>query len=500
MSDNFTSIEQTLDGGYIIGRYSNSNISVGLGSKTENAIGDEDYWIVKVDSLGNVLWDNTIGSTDNDYLRTIHQTFDGGYILGGNSQGNLSGDKSENRIGTSVDIWIVKLDIFGNVIWDNTIGGTNMDNVIRIIQTNDSGFIIGGSSSSNISGDKSSPPHNAGISDCWIVKTDRNGSVVWDKTIGGNDFDRLESLEQTADGGFILGGESYSNTSAEKTENGFGDNDYWIVKTDGFANVICQKTLGGSHEDLLGDVIETIDGGYIAVGRSRSNISGNKTDDNIGYYSAWIVKLTNLYCPHEYTICEAQSYFFNNQYLNTEGVYKDTLLSSGGGDSIVSLKLTILATYRDSIETAICTGQTYTHGQEVYNTTGFYSDTLISSVTGCDSIIVLNLSVDSVLKDTINDTICEGETYSFSSQNLVALGIYNDTLTSFGGCDSIVTLNLIINPISRDTTTQSICTGDSILWGSDYYKAGGYYNDTLTSSLGCDSIKMLHLMVDSVLD
>ncbi|HKR06488.1 MAG TPA: T9SS type A sorting domain-containing protein [Bacteroidia bacterium] len=290
--DYLFSIEQTSDGGYILGGYSFSIIS---GDKTENGNGLSDYWPVKTDASGIVQWENSIGGSTSDALRSIEQTADGGYILGGRSNSNISGDKTENCIGgTYLDYWIVKTDASGIIQWQNTIGGTNGDELFSIQQTNDGGYILGGHSWSNISGDKTENSCNNTF-DYWIVKTDATGNIQWQKTIGGNSADYLRSIQQTADGGYILGGYSWSGISCDKTENNwdttFATSDYWIVKTDTSGIIQWEKTIGGNNEDWLYSIQQTADGGYILGGWSTSNISGDKTENSNGTEDYWIVKL-----------------------------------------------------------------------------------------------------------------------------------------------------------------------------------------------------------------
>ncbi|MBL0073652.1 MAG: T9SS type A sorting domain-containing protein [Bacteroidetes bacterium] len=290
-----TSIKQTTDGGYILGGFSQSNAS---GDKTENnydtLCATFDYWIVKTDSLGNLIWDITIGGSDEDRLLAIEQTADNGFILGGFSRSNISGVKVENNIGASptTDYWIVKTDSLGNIEWQNTIGGSLYDYLYSIKQTQDGGYILGGMSCSNISGDKTETCLWYG--DYWIIKTDSLGTIQWQNTIGGNGNDALFSLVQTSDGGYLLGGESNSNISWDKTENSMGDFDYWIVKTNSVGNIQWQNTIGGSEGDFLESLQQTTDGGYILGGWSLSNISGDKTQNNcdstLGYPDFWIVK------------------------------------------------------------------------------------------------------------------------------------------------------------------------------------------------------------------
>lgn len=284
-NDLLFSIQSTPDGGYILGGYSESNIS---GDKTENSNGGNDYWIVKIDAFGNILWQNTIGGSGNDQLTCLKLTSDGGYILGGYSISNISGDKTENSIGL-FDYWIVKTDSMGNVQWQNTIGGNNLDWLISISQTSDGGYILGGFSNSGASGDKTE--NSNGQFDYWIVKTDSMGSIQWQNTIGGNGFDQLYSVHQTSDGGYILGGFSDSDISGDKAANSLGWNDYWIVKTDATGNIQWQRTIGGNSSDQLFSLQPTTDGGYILGGWSQSGMSGDKMENSIGLYDFWLVKV-----------------------------------------------------------------------------------------------------------------------------------------------------------------------------------------------------------------
>jgi len=283
--DQLNSIQQTSDGGYILGGWSDSNIS---GDKTEDSQGNYDYWVVKLDAEGNIQWQNTIGGNSVDYLTSIQHTSDGGYILGGWSNSGVSGDKTENSQGAN-DYWVVKLDPIGYIQWQNTIGGGSYDYLTSIQQTTDGGYILGGMSQSDVSGDKTEICQ--GDFDYWVVKLDASGNIQWQNTIGGNSWDELESLEQTTDGGYILGGYSYSDISGDKTENCQGNHDYWVVKLDASGNIQWQNTIGGNLDDLLYSVQQTSDGGYILGGASGSGFSGDKTESSQGYFDYWVVKL-----------------------------------------------------------------------------------------------------------------------------------------------------------------------------------------------------------------
>jgi hypothetical protein len=155
--------------------------------------------------------------------------------------------------------------------------------------TKDGGYILGGSSSSSASGDKSHG--KKGSKDFWVVKTDSTGNKQWDNTIGGNSYSYLYSLQQTTDGGYILGGSSGGDAVHDKTEPGRGLSDFWIVKIAANGKVQWDKTIGGSDQDILYTIKETKRNKYVAGGYSISVISGDKTVDTKGYADYWSIDL-----------------------------------------------------------------------------------------------------------------------------------------------------------------------------------------------------------------
>ena len=279
------SVRQTTDRGYILGGYSNGDIS---GDKTEDNIGDYDYWIVKTDSTGYVEWDNTIGSNDEDISHFIEHTADGGYIIAGYSEGNISGDKTGNNT-AGQDFWIVKLNSSGTIEWDKTIGSAGDDKCYTAKPTKDGGYILGGQSNGDISGDKTGD--SFGLSDYWVVKISSNGNIQWENTIGSDGGETCFSAFQTSDEGYIIGGHSGGSISGDKTENSIGFNDFWIVKTDSAGAVQWDNTIGSSGMDYLYTLQPTADEGFIMGGFSMGNISGDKTENSInGSFDYWIVK------------------------------------------------------------------------------------------------------------------------------------------------------------------------------------------------------------------
>lgn len=277
-------IQQTTDGGYIIGGSSNSMSSE---DKSEDQIGAFDFWVIKLDNTGNITWENTIGGTGEDDLYTIVQTPDGGYILGGISTSNISVDKSEPSFG-STDYWLIKIDDAGNIQWQKTIGGSGAEDLLQILITGDGGYLLGGHSGSGISGLKSEPCF--GGEDYWIVKTDPLGNIEWQNTIGGNAGDYFTSMVPASDGGYLLGGYSSSGISGDKTETSM-DDDYWIVKINDAGNIEWQNTIGGARGDILNSIVAVDASGYLLGGTSLSGISGDKSENRIGNQDWWSMEI-----------------------------------------------------------------------------------------------------------------------------------------------------------------------------------------------------------------
>ncbi|QAA81977.1 T9SS type A sorting domain-containing protein [Aequorivita sp. H23M31] len=278
--------QPTADYGFIL---AGSSLSGKTGNKEQENINNLDYWIWKMDERGDLDWQKSFGGMGADFLSSITNTRDGGFILAGSSNSLKGGDKIEDCFGNE-DYWIIKLNAKGDEEWQVTIGGSGRDIVKEIHQTKDGGYIVGGSSESGVSGNKTSP--HFGSLDYWIVKLDPNGVIEWQRTSGGKLMDQLESILPTKDEGFIVGGWSNSPISGNKNEESFGEGDYWIIKLNKYGEMEWQRTLGGESDDHLSVLLECKEGGYLAGGNSRSNTSGSKAKSNGKGTDFWIIKLT----------------------------------------------------------------------------------------------------------------------------------------------------------------------------------------------------------------
>lgn len=290
------SVQQTHDDGYIL-----------CGTTARDGL--EKVWLVKTDSAGELEWEATFGGDGWDVGRAVRQTTDRGYIIAGwttshgvgeedvyliktDENGNLvwemnyGGSKADrgydiieiggghvvigqtySKAEASSDIYLIKVDRDGKLLWERTFGGDQVDIGSSIQPTTDGGFIIGGSTYSK----------GAGLYDAWLIKTDSAGNRQWERTYGGAEDDFCRALRHTADGGYIFVGE----TSSFKT----GGPNVWVVKTDSSGNVTWSQVLGGVGADRAWGVWQSLDRGYVVVGETSSFGAGDR--------DVWLIKLSN---------------------------------------------------------------------------------------------------------------------------------------------------------------------------------------------------------------
>lgn len=221
------SIQQTKDGGYII-----------AGCTDSYGAGIDDVWLIKTDASGDTAWTRTYGGSSIDWGKSVQQTSDGGYIITGFTR----------SFGAGVyDVWLIKTDASGDTAWTKTFGGSYSDKGNSVQQTSDGGYIITGET----------------YSDVWLIKTDVTGDTVWTKTFGGRYHDEGNYVRQTSDGGYIIAGHTGSSFDIS--------GDVCLIKTDALGDMVWTRTFGGSADDKGRSVQQTADGGYIVVGETATD-------------------------------------------------------------------------------------------------------------------------------------------------------------------------------------------------------------------------------------
>ncbi len=281
-ADTGTAMIQTNDGGFLLIGVLDVTASNGEGNSKRSAIkhAGGDYWAIKLDSNGTKQWSKFYGGTFTDTPNDVVQTPDNGYIIVGSSDSN-DVDIS-NNIGT-YDFWIIKISENGTLIWEKSFGGTEIDEAWGIVQSDDGNYLIVGDTRSN----DNDILDNKGAADIFLIKIDDNGDLIWQKNIGGTSFDSARALSNTSDGGYLIAGNSRSSDGDSSANN--GQNDAWVIKLNGTANIEWQKTIGGTNIDLALDATELIDGTIVAVGESTS--SDQDIDANNGFTDLLIITI-----------------------------------------------------------------------------------------------------------------------------------------------------------------------------------------------------------------
>ena len=295
--DEIQSVAPTIDGGYIAGGYFNSS-TIQVGDETLISNGSFDGLIIKYDSDGEIEWAKNIGGSSGDSIESMTATSDGGYIAGGyfGSSTIQVGNETLTSNGSS-DGLIIKYDAEGEVEWVKSFGGSSSDYICSVAQTSDGGYIAGGYFNSSTIQVGNETLTSNGSYDGLIIKYDADGKVEWAKNIGGSSGDSIESMTATSDGGYIAGGYFGSSTIqvGNETLTSNGNNDGLIIKYDSTGEVEWAKNIGGSSNDYIYSVASTSDGGYIAGGYFNSSTIqvGNETLTNNGstrYYDGLIIK------------------------------------------------------------------------------------------------------------------------------------------------------------------------------------------------------------------
>ena len=275
-------IIQTQDGGYAIVGTSQSN---DFDISTNN--GFQDFWLAKIDALGTIAWEKSFGFQGNDSGISVLQTSDLGYLVTGvldvtasGGQGNTSRSTARHAGG---NYWAVKLDSTGELQWSKFFGGLLTDTPEGAVQTPDGGFIIAGGSDSA----DTDITNNKGTYDFWVIRIDANGNLIWEKSFGGDEIDEARAIVKSADGNYVIAGDTRSNTIDVSSNNGAAD--LWLIKISINGDLIWEKTIGGTSFDVARAVKTTQDNGFILAGSSRS--SDGDVSENKGQNDAWALKV-----------------------------------------------------------------------------------------------------------------------------------------------------------------------------------------------------------------
>ena len=274
--DFLSQITTTIDGQYLI---SGSSIQASKGGNKQN--NGYDFHLVKLNSEGEQVFEKFFAGNNHDFLSATVATQDGGFAVAGTSYSGKNQNKKDDSKGGS-DIWLIRLNEFGDEIWQRTLGSTSNEEARSVIQTTDLGFFVAGNIQNS--------PKGYGSKDVLIIKLDKNGKELSQSIFGGKGQDEVEKMIPTRDGGVLLGIYSRSNAGGSKKDENFGEGDYWIIKLNKDGKVEWEKNFGGKGDDHLRTLALTSTG-YLIGGESRSERSGNKTVGIEEGTDLWLISL-----------------------------------------------------------------------------------------------------------------------------------------------------------------------------------------------------------------
>lgn len=410
------SVEQTSDGGYAVFGWTES---YGTG-------GFPDFYLIKLDADGNTLWAKTMADGGAEYGYTIHQTSDNGFAMVG----------SQCTYGPcNYNAFFVKTDENGDTLWVKVYGGGQDESALDFIQTSDGGYAIGGYTRS----------YGTGGKDCYFIKTDAVGDTLWTKTYGNTNDDEIESIRQTNDNGYVLFGTTKSF--------GAGSDDYYLIKTDQNGDTLWTKTYGGSAGDKGKTVQQTTDGGYILIGQSASYAPMASAIYLIRTNSLGDTLWTKVFPAKEVSYGRYVEQTSDGGYILSGTTF--SMMAFQNDVVLIKLSDSTSCVQSDSVFN-ITTCDSYMWNGNTYTTSGTYMDT-IPNTLNCDSIMTLNLTINSSNSSIQTITACDS--YFWNGNTYIISGNYMDTISNAAGCDSIMTLNLTINTVD----TSIIISDDSLI-------------------------------------
>lgn len=251
--------------------------------------GKNDYWLFQTDENGQINWEKTYGGSGEDYPSNMLPTPDGGFMLFGttySTDGDVVGNHGDG------DWWLVKTDSLGHILWSRCYGGSHKETASQLIYAHEGGYVMTGKTGS-VDGDIS---HNNGMYDVWVVKVDWEGEIIWERTFGGSSIDYAHAIGLTADGGYIVGGGASSHDGDVQCEGLPGSHGTaWVLKLDHEGQLEWQNCYGGSFAEVVVDIMQTFDGGYIFLGNTASGDGDadcfHGTPGDAATRDMWVVKL-----------------------------------------------------------------------------------------------------------------------------------------------------------------------------------------------------------------
>ncbi|MBC7412933.1 MAG: SBBP repeat-containing protein [Bacteroidia bacterium] len=500
---------------YITGNTASTDYVTTTGAFQTINNGGAHIFVTKLNSAGTtVIYSTYIGGNiyETGYsiaIDVLGNAFITGFTYSTNYVTTTGAFQTTNNGGA--DVFVTKLNAAGTlVIYSTYIGGSGDDYA--------NGISLDGLSNAYIAGESHSTNYvtttgvfqtvfQGGYSDAFVTKLNANGTaLIYSTYIGGNYYDYSSSIALDALGNaYITGGTSSTNyvttTGAFQTTNN-GSADAFVTKLNATGTTVIYSTYlaGSSFDNGKSIALDGVGNAYITGLTESTNYvttTGAFQTTNNGVIDAFVSKLE--ICPivtttQLITLCANQSLNVGTHIYTASGTYIDGFNASTGCDSVVITQLTVRPTITSTQALTLCANQTTIVGTHTYNTSGTYKDTL-TDINGCDSIVTTQLTIQPTITSTQILTLCANQSTIVGTHTYNTSGTYKDTLTAINGCDSIVTTQLTIRPAITSTQTLILCANQSTTVSTHTYNTNGTYKDTLIAINGCDSIVTTQLTI-----
>lgn len=533
---------------YTTGSFSGTvDFNPGTGTTNLTSAGNDDMFIQKLDASGNFVWAKKIGGTSDDYGYFIQTDASGNIYITGSFAGTVDFDPGTGTSNLTSnggdDIFVMKMDATGNLLWAKSLGGTSYDLGYALYVDASGNVFITGSFAGTVDFDPGTATVNltsVGSDDIFVQKLSSSGSFVWAKSFGGTGDDYGNSIKVDASGNVYLAG-SFMGTvdfdpgTATTNLASVGGEDIFVQKLNASGNFLWAKSFGGASDDIANCISLDASGNIFTTGIFELTVDfdpGASTTNltSAGNTDLFVQKMDssgNFIWAHAFGSASndfgnsINTDVFGNVYMT--GIYSGTIdfdpgsathnLTSAGFDDVIILKLNTSGnfvwaqsfggSYFDyGFATCIdALGTIYTVGS--FSSTadldpGTSTDNHTSS--GFEDIYVQKIS--QCFPNTGTDVIAACGSYTWLDSNTYTTNNNTATyiLTNAGGCDSVVTLDLTINNPTSGTDVITAC--NSYMWidGNTYTTSNSTATHALTNAVGCDSIVTLNLTLNSVSD
>jgi len=506
----------------VAGKYSNTvdfdpdpNV---IFNQTSYGLGDG--FVVKLDSNGNFKWVTTFNTRWRSEIYSMDLDQYGNIYVIGDFDDSISYTSNQQHFGVVNQVedrgtFVAKLDPAGNVVWINKVFETHIGTEEEQIAVGNNGevYISGVYSDSVLYFENGLPKRLAHVDkkEIFLAKIDSLGTTSWVKSFRGMNDQRILDID-FYDDHLLLAGNTYDKIDMDigvdsaYILNNWGKVGVFFTEYDLDGNYRWARNIVSHSPNFVSDIEESKSGNIYFAGilRNPSDFdprpssyllgpSNSLGDFYISKFSRCIPDIDTL----SFTICQGDTLLVGGLRLHSEKIHREINMNVRGCDSIIYYNLIVDSSYVSNQQTSICEGDSVFIYGKYRKVAGIYSDSL-QTVNGCDSLFTTTLMIDSNFIQQATQSICQGDSALIFGKYQSLAGVFTDSLQSTKGCDSILTISLIIENNYSQQYTQSICQGDSVLIFGKYQRFAGVYTDSLQSTKGCDSILTTTLSIDSI--